>query len=76
MGVKNTSIGQLLTVGALGLVAHQIYRHYRTRGETKQDRIDRQDFEKKDHKLDQMLKETFPASDPLPLSGSSIGHLN
>ncbi|MBC7658456.1 MAG: hypothetical protein H7249_01980 [Chitinophagaceae bacterium] len=70
MSVKNTSIGQLLTVGVVGLVAHQAYRMYKGRGI----KAGIQDaFDKKESKLDNMLADSFPASDPMPLrSGSGI----
>jgi len=62
MSVKNTSIGQLLKFGAVALIGHQAYRYYTGRNKAKQDVSD------KESKLDSMLEDTFPASDPMPLS--------
>jgi hypothetical protein len=36
MGVKNTSIGQVLTFGALALAGHQAYRYFNSRDKSKQ----------------------------------------
>lgn len=68
MGVKNTTIGQVLSLGALALIGRQAYRYYNARGKSKQD------FMNQDSKLDRMLEDTFPASDPMPYShGSASG---
>ncbi len=64
MSVKNTSIGQVLKYGALALIGHQAYRYYNSKVKTKQD------LNHVNNKLDTMLDDSFPASDPLPLSRS------
>lgn len=64
MGVKNTTIGQVLGVGALAFVTHQLYKKYSG------NRVAKQELKAKDDALDSMLEDTFPASDPMPLSRS------
>jgi hypothetical protein len=64
MGVKNTTIGQVLGAGALAFVGHRLYKLYSGNKQSKQE------FKSKDSKLDDMLGDTFPASDPMPLSRS------
>lgn len=68
MGVKNTTIGQLIGAGALAFVGLQLYKRYAGKKQVKQD------FRTQDDKLDSFLEDTFPASDPMPLSRS--GTLN
>ncbi len=70
MGVKNTSIGQLLSYGAIALAGHQAYRYFNSRGKSKQSVLDQ------DARLDRGLEDTFPASDPMPLSRGSVGSAN
>jgi hypothetical protein len=36
MGVKDTSIGQVLTFGALALAGHQAYRYFNSRNKSNQ----------------------------------------
>ncbi|MES2746598.1 MAG: hypothetical protein V4655_14290 [Bdellovibrionota bacterium] len=64
MGVKNTTIGQVLGAGALAFIGHQLYKRYAGNKQIKQD------FKTQENKLDTMLEDTFPASDPMPLSRS------
>lgn len=67
MRVKNTSIGQLLKLGALAFVGHQLYKRYAGKKQTNQE------FKSQEDKLDHMLEDSFPASDPMPLSRSGSG---
>ncbi len=71
MGVKNTSIGQVLKVGALGFIAYQAYKRYASKeapfaGFKAKDNDSKP--MSKDDKLDLGLEDSFPASDPMPLS--------
>lgn len=65
MGVRNTTIGQLLGASALAFVGHQLYKRYAGNKQTKQQIRTRED------RLDSFLEDTFPASDPMPLSRSA-----
>ncbi|MBC7533412.1 MAG: hypothetical protein H7318_17710 [Oligoflexus sp.] len=70
MGVKNTSIGQLLSLGALALAGHQAYRYLNNKGQKKQA------FREQDSKSDLIQAEAFPASDPAQLSRGSASAIH
>ena len=66
MFVKST-MGQVLGVGALAFAGRQFYKRYAGKKQKNQE------FKAQEDKLDHMLEDSFPASDPMPLSRSGSG---